>query len=257
MARAEIHLIPALKDNYNFVIHDLESKKTCVIDPSLSEPLIQFLDQKAWSLDLILNTHHHWDHTDGNLGLLQKYPKASLYCSEFDLSRIQGAQRGLKHKETFALGSQKFEVASLPGHTLGQIGYSLPSENAFFCGDTLFSMGCGRLFEGTPEQMFESLNWIKTLNPKTQLYGGHEYSEKNFQFAIQFEPNNQDLIKRGHEVQSLRAKNQATVPSFLETELKTNPFFRCDSQEIKASLKLESSSPIEVFTELRRLRNSF
>ena len=226
----KVFLLPVLQDNYIYILHDISTKKTAVVDPALAEPVETFLKQNKWSLDLILNTHHHPDHTGGNLKLKQKWQCPIAGFSK-DTYRLPGVDWSLKEGEKGSFGSSLFQVLFLPGHTLWHIAYWFFEEKKLFIGDTLFAMGCGRLFEGTAEQMFHSLSQIKALPQDTKIFSAHEYTEKNGAFALSQDPENADLKVRMREVRAKRAKGQATQPFLLSEELKTNPFLRAKTVE--------------------------
>ena len=239
----KIFQLPVLEDNYIYIIRNEPFNLTGVVDPALFEPVNQFLKQKNWNLDFILNTHHHLDHVGGNRELIATWsPKKVMGYGE-DSWRIPGISTPLKEGESFAFGDSLVEVMFLPGHTLGHIAYWFKKENILFCGDTVFGMGCGRLFEGTHKQMFESLGQIKTLPPETSLYCAHEYTEKNGNFACTIDPQNGQLRARMEQIRSMRKKGISTVPFLLSLELQTNPFLRASS--------------IEEFTRIRLLRDKF
>ena len=248
--------IPVLTDNYIYLIHDPVSGETAVIDPALAQPVLDVLDKKGWRLTYILNTHHHWDHVGGNLELKQK-TGCKIIAAQSDRDRIPGIDIGVSEDDVISLGQHTARVISTPGHTSGHIVYHFAEDGALFCGDTLFVMGCGRLFEGTPEQMWNSLQKLKALPPSTRIYCTHEYTQANGRFALSVEPDNSHLQQKMLEVQQLRAENKPTVPSTIEQERATNPFFRADSISVQKALGLEDQSPVRVFTELRKRKDSF
>jgi len=248
--------IPVLTDNYIYLINDQVSGETAVIDPALAQPVLDVLDKKGWRLTYILNTHHHWDHVGGNLELKQK-TGCKIIAAQADRDRIPGIDRGVSEDDVISLGQHQARVISTPGHTRGHIVYHFAEDGALFCGDTLFVMGCGRLFEGTPEQMWNSLQKLKALPPSTRIYCTHEYTQTNGRFALSVEPDNRQLQEKMIEVKQLRLENKPTVPSTIEQEIATNPFFRADSISIQKTLGLESQSPVHVFTELRKRKDSF
>ena len=204
--------------------------KTAVVDPALAQPVNTFLKSKNWKLDFILNTHHHWDHTGGNKMLKQEWNCLVVGFSR-DTHRIPEIDIQLNEGEEFKLGSSMSRILFLPGHTLGHIAYWFWKEKKLFCGDTLFAMGCGRLFEGTYQQMFDSLHQVKKLPPETKIYCAHEYTEKNGHFALSVKPHNTDLQKRMNKVEEKRKNNLPTVPFFLSEDLKTNPFLQANTLE--------------------------
>lgn len=221
----QVFQIPALRDNYIYILHEKNQDQTTVIDPSLAKPVNDFLREHNLKLNFIWNTHHHWDHTGGNQELKKKW-NCPVYGYKGDAFRIPEMDKTLEEGEAFYFGKTRIEVLFIPGHTLGHIAFWLPEEKSLFCGDTLFSLGCGRLFEGTSEMMFNSLQKIKALPPDTQIYCAHEYTEDNARFALSVDKTNTALQKRARAVKLLRQKNQPTVPSSLKEELAVNPFLK-------------------------------
>lgn len=252
----EIHQIPVLSDNYIYLIHDSESEETAVVDPAQADPVLKVLQEKGWRLTQILNTHHHWDHVEGNLELKQK-TGCVITGSESDQRRIPGIDQPLREGESIYLGSHQAQVIEVSGHTLGHIAFWFQADEVLFCGDTLFALGCGRLFEGSPEQMWDSLSKLRALPVTTQIYCAHEYTQVNAGFALTIEPNNVALQKRVEQVKQLRADHRPTVPFVLADELATNPFLRVDQPDVKYELGLESATAVEVFTEIRRRKDCF
>jgi len=248
--------IPVLTDNYIYLIHDPVSGETAVIDPALAQPVLDVLEKKGWRLTCILNTHHHWDHVGGNLELKQK-TGCKIIAAQSDWDRIPGIDVGVSEDDVISLGSHTARVISTPGHTSGHIVFHFAEESALFCGDTLFVMGCGRLFEGTAEQMWNSLQKLKALPPSTRVYCTHEYTQANGRFALSVEPDNRQLQQKMLEVHQLRAENKPTVPSTIEQERATNPFFRVDCISVQKALGLEMQSPVCVFAELRKRKDVF
>lgn len=250
----EVFQIPVLQDNYIYILRDPETETTAVIDPAEAQPVTDFLTSRKWSLHFILNTHHHPDHVGGNLDLKKRW--AAKVCGfDSDAHRLPGLDISLKEGESFFVGHLKLHILFTPGHTLGHILYYCPEYQRLFCGDTLFAMGCGRLFEGTAEQMYHSLMQIKSLPPQTLIYCTHEYTLKNAEFALTIEPGNADIQKRFNEVTELRAKNLPTVPFRLTEELKTNPFLRTDQPHLQKLM--HSHDPVETFAKIRQRRNQF
>lgn len=252
----EIIQLAVLTDNYIYIIHDPVSTQTAVVDPAIAEPVIATLAKKGWRLDYILNTHHHSDHTGANLELKQK-THCKILGSAADYERIPGIDIKLQQGDKIKLGNQQAQVIETPGHTLGHIVYHFASSYALFCGDTLFSMGCGRLFEGSAEQMWQSLQQIKQLAKTTRIYCTHEYTEANGKFALTLEPNNSQLLQRMEQVKQLRTNQQATVPSTLEQELATNPFLRENSSAIQQSINMTGQTNVEIFSKIRQLKDNF
>ncbi|HEV2613852.1 MAG TPA: hydroxyacylglutathione hydrolase [Gammaproteobacteria bacterium] len=223
----KITYIKALRDNYIWLIHGVDPSHVIVIDPGEATPVIAHLKENNLHMDGILLTHHHWDHTNGVNGLLQQYPHTPIYSSESD--KVDGVTHFVKEGENihFANLPSPIKVLDIPGHTLGHVAFIY--EDALFSGDTLFSCGCGRIFEGTPEQMFDSLQKLKQLPADTLMYCAHEYTESNIAFAEVAEVDNKALQLRKKQVADLRKANLPTLPISLKTELETNPFLRCKS----------------------------
>ena len=248
--------ISCLNDNYAYIVEDHNSKKIAVVDPSEVLPIISFLEKKNLKLHYILNTHHHFDHVGGNDELKKLY-NAKVVGFFGDKHRIPGIDITLKDNEKFYFGDSLIRIFQIPGHTLGHICYFFEEEKIVFTGDTLFSLGCGKIFEGNHKQMFTSLNKIKQLPIKTKIYCGHEYTYRNAEFCIEHDLNNDDLKKKFDIVKKLRSDNLPTVPTILEDELKTNIFLRCDQKELKIKLNMENQEDYKVFQKVRELKDSF
>lgn len=256
LEEAQIVQVPCLNDNYSYLIHDPNSDTTVVIDTPDSEVIKYTLNENQWTLDYILTTHHHWDHIDGHQDLVETYG-CQVIGSKTNELQIPHIQHSVIHGDSFKLGSLNCNVIATPGHTLGHVVYYFPELSAIFTGDTLFSMGCGRLFEGTPGQMWHSMQALKDLPEMTQIYCGHEYTLANAKFASSIEPDNPNVKARAKEVQILRDQDQPTIPSSLRTELKTNPFLRADDHLLQKALNLEDQSAEKVFTHIRQLKDTF
>ena len=257
MSVLEIEQIPVLTDNYVYLVHDLESGATAVIDPAVAPPVLERLAAKGWTLTHILNTHHHNDHVGGNLALKQ-VTGARIVGHRKDSARIPGIDIEVGDGDSFLLGAAAAMVIEVPGHTIGHIAFWFPASHALFCGDTLFALGCGRLFEGTGEQMWSSLKKFRPLPDETLIYCAHEYTEANARFARTVERHNQDLLDRIAEIKDLRQHHKPTVPSTLGAERKTNPFLRADVGSVKAGVGLPpEADPALVFTEIRRRKDVF
>jgi len=252
----KIITIPCLKDNYAYVVIDSTSKTVGVVDPSEHDPIISFLKKHNLKLDYILNTHHHFDHIGGNIELKKTYG-SKIVGFNGDRNRIPGIDIMLKDNEKFEFGKSLIKILHIPGHTLGHICYFFEKEKIAFTGDTLFSLGCGRIFEGDHRQMFSSLNKIKQLPKDTKIYCGHEYTFKNAEFCIEHDDDNINLIKYFEKIKKLRAKNLPTVPTLLEDELKSNIFLRCDQNELKSKLNMKNVEDYKVFKKFRDLKDSF
>lgn len=256
MADLEIHQFPCLSDNYGVLIHDVGAGVTASIDAPDAAAVEAALQAKGWQLTHILVTHHHQDHTQGN-----EHLKAATHCEIIgptgEADKVPGIDKRVGEGDTFKFGSYDVEVMVTPGHTAGHIIYYIPAAKVAFVGDTLFAMGCGRVFEGNMEQMWSGVAKIAKLPPETVLYCGHEYTVANAEFAISVEPGNTALQKRLAEVKALRASGKPTLPTTVAKELATNPFIRADSPEIRANLGLQNASDAEVFAEVRTRKNNF
>lgn len=252
----EIVQIPVLTDNYIFVLHDPETGQTAAVDPALAEPVMKAISEKGWQLHYILNTHHHGDHVGGNLEL-KRQTGCRIIASEYDRQRIPGIDITVTNGQQIALGAENFDVIATPGHTSGHIVYYCQNSQALFCGDTLFSMGCGRLFEGSPEQMWHSLQRIKVLPESTRIYCAHEYTRQNGNFALTIEADNPELLRRMSEVNILAAQSIPTIPTTLSQELATNPFLREQCASIQQSLNMVGQKPDAVFARIRQLKDQF
>ena len=254
----KIHQIPLLRDNYGYLVVCEKTKQAAIVDPSEADPVLRRIEQERVEPVAILNTHHHRDHTGGNQGLLAIH-KLKVYGHKSDQERIYGMSDGVDEGATIQIGELKGSVFFIPGHTTGHVAYLF--ENNLFCGDTLFTAGCGRLFEGTPEQMHGSLKKLMSLPDNTQVYCGHEYTESNLRFAMTMEGNNPKVAARYERVQGLRARGTSTVPSTMEEEKLTNPFLRWDSKEIQASVKAAASGnradPVSIFAAVRKMKDAF
>ena len=251
----KVEIIPCLSDNYSYLIHEKESNSVSIIDPSEFSTCDKVIN-KYKKLDFILNTHHHADHVGANLELKKKYDSKVL-GSKLDKDRMPGIDIFLKENQKQKIGNLEFEVIFTPGHTKGHIIFFFSKEKIAFTGDTLFSLGCGRVFEGTHKDMFNSLNKIKNLPPDTQIYCGHEYTKSNLNFCLAYDSKNTFLKDREIDIQKRLNSNQPTIPTTLGEEIKTNIFLRCSDPEIKLTLGLKDSSEVEIFSKLRDLKDSF
>ena len=255
-----LQIIPilAFKDNYIWLIHN--GIKAIVVDPGDAEVVLKILADLNLSLEAVLITHHHDDHIGGVAMLIEAYSNVTVYAPKlefYQFDHIGVAEPDVIEIEALNL---KFSVIDLPGHTLGHIAYyaSLDDgQTSLFCGDTLFGAGCGRLFEGTSEQMLASLKKISALPEKTKVYCAHEYTLQNISFALSLEPNNSELIIRRDQTIKLLNAQVPTMPSTIKLERATNPFLRCQSHEIRESIRLKDASYLQVFSTIRELRNSY
>lgn len=256
MSKIDVHQIPVLSDNYIYLARDASSGACAVIDPAVPEPVLDAAKELGWSITHILNTHHHGDHVGGNMTIKQA-TGCTIVGPRADRDRIPGIDVEVDDGDTFMLGDAKAEVFFVPGHTRGHIAYWFEESDVLFCGDTLFALGCGRLFEGTPGQMWDSLSKLRALPDATGIYCAHEYTQSNARFAVTVEPDNAALIARAAAIDEARAKDQPTVPSTLGEERATNPFLRADEASLAAAIGLQGADPVAVFTEVRKRKDSF
>ncbi len=256
----EIKRISALSDNYIFLLYDLDKKVAAVVDPAQADPVLQCLKEINVELIAIFNTHHHFDHVGGNRQLIEQFPNLCVYGGAEDKGRIPGQQVFLEEGDTVEFADRLGQVFFVPGHTRAHIAYYFPpttegETGELFCGDTLFAGGCGRLFEGTPAQMVNSLSKLRTLPEHTRIWCAHEYTLKNLEFALTVDKDNTDLQNRYVRVKKARAKGIATVPSLLGVEKLTNPFLRWDTPSLQAATG--NQEPAQVFGRLRGMKDRF
>lgn len=256
MSGLEILQIPVLQDNYIYLLHEPAGDETAVVDPALPEPVLAALAERGWKLDFIFNTHHHGDHVGGNQVLKAK-TGALIVGPGAEAGRIPLIDRTVAEGDDVMLGQARSRVFDLPGHTSGHIAYWFEDDDALFCGDTLFSLGCGRLFEGTAKEMWSSLSKIRRLPDATRVYCAHEYTEANGRFAETIEPANRDLARMMEGIRRARAAGSPTVPSLLGDEKAANPFLRADQAELQAGLGMAGSDPVAVFAEVRSRKDHF
>ncbi|MBD2694629.1 hydroxyacylglutathione hydrolase [Anabaena catenula] len=252
--------LEALSDNYIFLLHDSLQNIAAVVDPAEAEPVLQQLAQLKAELVAIFNTHHHHDHVGANQQLMQKFPQLVVYGGVEDRGRIPGQQVFLEQGDRVQFSDRTAEVFFVPGHTRAHIAYYFPPVTALetgelFCGDTLFAGGCGRLFEGTPAQMVESLSKLRALPDNTRVWCAHEYTLSNLRFALTVDSDNSDLQKRYDQVKAMRDRQEATIPSLLEIEKLTNPFLRWDQPSLQ--LAANSNEPIQTFARIRGMKDKF
>ena len=252
----KIEIIPCLDDNYSYLIHDQISNTVAIVDPAEFIPCDTIINKNYKKLDFILNTHHHYDHVGGNKELKNKY-NSRILGFENDKNRIPHIDIVLKDNQEFKIGALNFTTIFIPGHTSGHVAFYFKKEKVVFSGDTLFSLGCGRVFEGTYKQMFQSLNKFKNLPGETKVYCGHEYTFKNLEFCLKFNPNNDFLKKKKNDIELSLKNKKPTIPSTIADEIKANIFFRVNDPDVKKAINLENSSDIEIFTKLRDLKDNF
>ncbi|MDC0385537.1 hydroxyacylglutathione hydrolase [Pelagibacteraceae bacterium] len=252
----DIDIISCLNDNYSYLIKDDQTNVVAIIDPSEFDPCDKKIVQKYKKLDFILNTHHHFDHVGGNEELKKKYG-SKILGFERDKKRIPSIDVLLKDGQKFKIGNLNFKTIFIPGHTSGHIAFYLEKEKVIFTGDTLFSLGCGRVFEGTYQQMFNSLNKIKNLPEDTKIYCGHEYTKSNLGFCLKFNPNNKYLKDKERVIEEKINDGKPTIPSTIKDETQMNIFLRYDDSDVKDALNLQNASDLEIFTKLRDLKDNF
>ncbi len=252
----EIITIPCLTDNYAFLLHAPGSGLTALVDAPEAAPIKAELEKRGWTLDFILITHHHWDHVDAVEELRDAYD-ATVIGAQADEHRLPALDVKVKDGTTFSLSREDVHVLDVSGHTIGHIAYYLPGSKSIFTADSLMALGCGRLFEGTPEQMHASLTKLAALPANTIVYSGHEYTQSNGQFALTVDPENEALHARVKAVDEARNRGEPTVPSKLSEELQTNPYLRAHTKGVQQAVGMEGADPVDVFTEVRRRKDSF
>ncbi len=251
-----VHMFSAQQDNYCYLVHDPVTQTTAVVDTPEAAPIERALIETGWSLDYILNTHHHSDHTGGNIELKEK-TGCKIVGGKTDADRIPGIDITLTDGDTFNFGNKQAMVYDTPGHTRGHVVYHFAADHIAFTGDTLFSLGCGRLFEGTAEQMWSSLQKLLAWPDDTLIYCGHEYTQGNALFALSIEPDNSQLAERAKQVDTLRQRGEPTIPSTLGLERETNPFLRPASPGLQAALGMTGAPLVDIFAEVRRRKDNY
>lgn len=252
----DVVTIPCLSDNYAFLLRCSETGEVALVDAPEAGPIKAELEARNWTLNQILITHHHDDHIDGVDELRETYG-ATVLGGKDDVHRLPKLDRSVGDGDTFKVGNSEADVIDVSGHTIGHIAFLFKADKAAFTADSLMAMGCGRVFEGTHPQMWESLKKFKALPADTTIYSGHEYTASNAKFALTIEPENKDLQARVAEIEATRAKGGFTVPSNFGVELATNPFMRADQPEVKAVLGMQDKSDAEVFDEIRTRKDNF
>ena len=252
----EILTVPCLSDNYAFLAHDPETRHTTLIDAPEAAPILAALSARGWSLDQVLLTHHHYDHIDGLAGL-QEHHTPKVVGAKADAHRLPALDQMVSAGDTVTMGSETGSVLDVSGHTIGHVAFHFTGAKAVFTADSLMALGCGRLFEGTPAQMWASLSLFLDMPDDTVVYSGHEYTEANGRFAATIEPDNQALKDRITAIAAARAEGRPTVPSLLGLEKATNPFLRAPLSEVKQAINMGDATDVDVFTEIRRRKDNF
>jgi hydroxyacylglutathione hydrolase len=252
----EILTIPCLSDNYAFVAHDPASGETLCVDVPEAAPIKATLRERGWTLSHVVLTHHHADHVQGLADLLADHP-ARVIGAAADAHRLPPLDVEVVEGDSIEIGNETGQVIDVTGHTVGHIAVHFPASDAVFTADSLMALGCGRVFEGTPAQMWASLGKLMRLPPETVVYSGHEYTANNAKFALTVDPENTALISRGEAIRAARAQGRPTVPSTLATELATNPFLRAADPDIRANLAMQDAPDAAVFAEIRARKDRF
>ncbi|MDW4549427.1 hydroxyacylglutathione hydrolase [Defluviimonas sp. D31] len=252
----EIVTVPCLSDNYAYLAHDLATGATAVVDVPEAAPILNVLSARGWRASHILITHHHGDHIDG-VPALAAATGARVIGAAADAHRLPPLDEAINPGDTVRIGMDRGEVIDVSGHTVGHVAYHFPDSGVVFTGDSLMALGCGRLFEGTASQMWDSLSRLAALPPETLVCSGHEYTQSNARFALTIEPGNPALAARAKSVDAARADGLATVPSTLAEELATNPFLRARVAEVKAALGMSGAADADVFAEIRSRKDRF
>lgn len=254
MTALEIELFACRSDNFGVLLHDPVTGATASIDAPEEKPILAALERRGWRLSHIFTTHHHGDHVEANLALKERFGATIIGPAR---ETIPGIDRKVDGGDSFDFAGRRVEVIATPGHTVGHICFHLPEEKLLFAADTLFALGCGRVFEGTPDQMWESLSTLAALPDETTVYFGHEYTLSNARFARTVDPENAALARRADEIEALRADGAFTAPTTIGIEKATNPFLRAGDPAIRRHLGMEGASNAEVFAEIRGRKDRF
>jgi len=256
MTELQVHQFPCLNDNYSWLVHDPEANVTAVVDTPEVAPILKAVAETGWRLTHILNTHWHPDHAGGNAEL-----KAKTGCYVIgprgEQESIPGIDQAVDEGDVIHLGAHTAKIFNTSGHTRGHITYWFEQDQVAFVGDTLFALGCGRLFEGTASQMWASLQKLMALPPETRVYCAHEYTQSNARFALTVDPENPQLAERAKQIAAMRANGIATVPTTIGLELATNPFLRAASPALQRAIGMSGADPVAVFAETRRRKDNF
>ena len=250
----DVRQFPCLSDNYGYLVRDRETGACTAIDTPDADAIARELDTAGWTLTHILNTHHHPDHAGGNLALKERFGVTIIGPAH---ETIPGRDVSVGEGDVVQLGESRATVIDTPGHTAGHVVYWFADDNVAFVGDTLFALGCGRLFEGTPAQMWASLSKLAALPDDAVVYCAHEYTQANARFAVTVDPENSALSKRSDEIDAMRARGEATVPTTIGLEKATNPFLRAADPGLRAAVAMDAAADVDVFAEVRRRKDAF
>jgi len=258
----QVVAVPLLADNYGYLLIGPDGRRAAIVDCSEATPVLREVERRGLALEAILSTHHHWDHIGGNEEVARARPGLRVLGSRADRTRVPALTDALADSESFAAAGLNGQALFIPAHTSGHLAYFFPDDGpSVFTGDTLFVAGCGRLFEGSPEQMMRSLAKLAALPDATRVYCGHEYSEKNLRFARELEPGNPAIAAKLARVEALRRAGEPTVPSTIAEEKQTNPFLRSHSPELQASIRARfpdvGDDPVAIFAKTRELKDQF
>ncbi len=256
MKPLEIEVFQCRSDNYGVLLHDPETGQTASIDAPEEQPILDALARRGWTLTHILTTHHHTDHVEGNLGLKERFA-VEIVGPVNEAVAIPGLDRSVADGDEFEFGDHTVCVIETPGHTAGHVCYYLPDDKILFAADTLFALGCGRLFERPAADMWHSLQRLSALPDETAVYFGHEYTLSNARFALTIDPDNKRLQARVRDIEEARAANRFTIPTTIGLEKETNPFLRVTDPAVRRNLLMESKSNEDVFAEIRKRKDNF